>query len=83
MNEKNILLPDKNILRPDRISYDDKTCVVIDYKTGLKKEKDNLQVIEYMKYMREILKKETLGFIVYIEENNLSVKQIEFQTNKN
>ena len=34
MNEKSILLPDKNILRPDRISYDDKTCVVIDYKTG-------------------------------------------------
>jgi len=78
MNEKSIILPDKNILRPDRISYDDKTCIVIDYKTGSKKEKDNLQVIEYMKYMREILNKETLGFIVYIEENNLSVKQIDF-----
>ena len=78
MNEKSILLPDKNILRPDRISYNDKTCVVIDYKTGLKKEKDNLQVIEYMKYMKKILKKETLGFIVYIQQNKLSVKQIEF-----
>ncbi len=83
MNEKNILLPDKNILRPDRISYDDKTCVVIDYKTGSKKEKDDLQVIEYMKYIKEILNKETLGFIIYIGDNNLSVKQIDFQTNKN
>ena len=83
MNEKSILLPDKNILRPDRISYNDKTCVVIDYKTGKKKEKDNLQVIEYMKHMKEILNKETLGFIVYIEENKLSVKQIDFQINKN
>ena len=83
MNEKSILLPNKNILRPDRISYDDKTCVVIDYKTGLKKEKDRLQVIEYMKYMKEILNKETLGFIIYIGDNNLSVKQINFQTNKN
>ena len=76
MNEKSILLPDKNILRPDRISFNDKTCVVIDYKTGLKKEEDNLQVIEYLKYVREILKKETLGFIVYIQQNKLSVEQI-------
>ena len=76
MNEKSILLPDKNILRPDRISFNDKTCVVIDYKTGLKKEKDNLQVTEYVKYVREILKKETLGFIVYIRQNKLSVEQI-------
>ena len=83
INEKSILLPDKKILRPDRISYDDKTCVVIDYKTGSKKEKDNLQVIEYMKYMGEILNRETLGFIIYIGDNNLSVKQIDFQTNKN
>jgi ATP-dependent exoDNAse (exonuclease V) beta subunit len=81
MNEKDILLPNKNILRPDRISYDDKTCAIIDYKTGSKKEKDNLQVIEYMKNMREILKKETFGFIVYIRENKLSVEQIDFQTN--
>ena len=36
-----------------------------------------------MKYMREILNKETLGFIIYIGDNNLSVKQINFQTNKN
>ena len=78
MNEKSILLPDKNILRPDRISFNDKTCVVIDYKTGLKKEEDNLQVIEYLKYVREILKKETLGFIVYIQQNKLSVEQINF-----
>ena len=76
MNEKSILLPDKNILRPDRISFNDKRCVVIDYKTGLKKEEDNLQVIEYLKYVREILKKETLGFIVYIQQNKLSVEQI-------
>tara|TARA_B100001027_G_C16248507_1_gene323235 strand:- start:1305 stop:1592 length:288 start_codon:yes stop_codon:yes gene_type:complete len=83
MNEKSILLPDKNFLRPDRISFNDKTCAVIDYKTGSKKEKDNIQVIEYLKYVREILNKETLGFIVYIEDNNLSIKQIDFQTNKN
>ena len=43
INEKSILLPDKKILRPDRISYDDKTCVVIDYKTGSKKEKEVLR----------------------------------------
>lgn len=76
MNEKSILLPDKNILRPDRISFNHKTCVVIDYKTGFKKEKDNLQVIEYLKYVKEILKKETLGFIVYIQQNQLSVEKI-------
>ncbi len=81
MNEKSILLPNKNILRPDRICYNDKTCIIIDYKTGLKKEKDNLQVIEYMKYLKKILNKQTLGFIVYIEDNKLSVKQIDFQPN--
>jgi len=78
MNEKSVLLPGRNTLRPDRISYNDKTCVVIDYKTGFKKEKDNLQVIEYMKYVKKILKKQTLGFIVYIHQNKLSVKQIDF-----
>ena len=80
MNEKSILLPNKNTIRPDRISYNDKTCVVIDYKTGSKKEKDNLQVIEYMKYVKKILNKQTLGFIVYIQKNKLSVQQIDFQT---
>ena len=78
INEKSVLLPGRNTLRPDRISYNDKTCVVIDYKTGFKKEKDNLQVIEYMKYIKKILKKQTLGFIVYIHQNKLSVKQIDF-----
>ena len=78
INEKNILLPDKNIMRPDRISYNDKTCVVIDYKTGLKNEKDNFQLVNYMKIVKKILRKQTLGFIVYIQQNELSVEQIEF-----
>ena len=78
INEKSILLPDKNIIRPDRISYNDKTCVVIDYKTGLKKEKDNFQLVNYMKLVKKIFTKQTLGFIVYIEQNELSVEQVEF-----
>ena len=78
INEKSILLPDKNIMRPDRISYNDKTCVVIDYKTGLKNEKDNFQLVNYMKIVKKILRKQTLGFIVYIQQNKLSVEQIEF-----
>ena len=78
INEKNILLPDKNIMRPDRISYNDKTCVVIDYKTGLKKEKDNFQLVNYMKIVKKILRKQTLGYILYIQQNDLSVEQIEF-----
>ena len=44
----------------------------------LERAKYNLQVIEYMKYVKKILKKQTLGFIVYIHQNKLSVKQIDF-----
>ena len=31
-----------------------------------------------MKIVKKILRKQTLGFIVYIQQNELSVEQIEF-----
>ena len=39
---------------------------------------DNFQLVNYMKIVKKILRKQTLGFIVYIQQNKLSVEQIEF-----
>ena len=43
LNEQDIILPKTKILRPDRLAYNQEEVIVIDYKTGAKKEKTEVK----------------------------------------
>ena len=66
--EADILLKDGKIKRPDRVIYNEKKTVVIDYKFGEIKEPKHLsQIRQYMKYLSEMGYKRTEGYLWYVE----------------
>jgi ATP-dependent exoDNAse (exonuclease V) beta subunit len=67
-NEKELLVPGNEMLRPDRVAENENEFVVIDYKTGKKNTKDQHQVKKYMNYLSEIKPKKVRGLIVYLYE---------------
>ena len=67
LNEQDIILPKTKILRPDRLAYNQEEVIVIDYKTGAKKEKDSGQVQEYGHWISTIFERPVLVFLVYLD----------------
>lgn len=68
IREQEILTPDGESYRPDRVVlYEDVTCV-IDFKTGLIDDKHRHQVINYMNLVREMGYPEPVGFLIYLGE---------------
>jgi ATP-dependent exoDNAse (exonuclease V) beta subunit len=66
INERDVLLGDENILRPDRVIVKDDQAIVIDYKFGKKKEKDHIrQVGAYKKLLEKMNFKQVSAFILY------------------
>jgi ATP-dependent exoDNAse (exonuclease V) beta subunit len=53
-NEKDILLNDSTVLRPDRVVIDGNKVIVIDYKTGKKDAKHKQQMTEYIEALRQM-----------------------------
>ena len=68
-NEKELLVTAKEVLRPDRVAENEEEYVVIDYKTGKKKLKDQEQVKNYIKYLSELKVKKIKGLLVYLYED--------------
>ena len=46
-NENEIILPNGDLLRPDRVMIKDDYCVVIDFKTGMRKPSHDQQILGY------------------------------------
>jgi ATP-dependent exoDNAse (exonuclease V) beta subunit len=67
-NEKELLVTANEVLRPDRVAENEEEYVVIDYKTGKKKSKDQEQVKNYIKYLSELKAKKIKGLLVYLYE---------------
>lgn len=63
--EADIILPSRKTLRPDRVNIMDKLAVIIDYKTGHRKDVYTKQVIEYMDALQALGYTETRGIIYY------------------
>lgn len=63
--EADIILPNKKTLRPDRINILDNLGVVIDYKTGHKKDVYTKQVIRYLDALEALGYTQTKGVIYY------------------
>ena len=66
-NEREILMPTGNHLRPDRVVRLKDRIVILDYKTGLKSESHKSQVREYMNIYRDMGHQKVEGILVYLD----------------
>jgi ATP-dependent exoDNAse (exonuclease V) beta subunit len=71
MNEKEILLENGDILRPDRIVIDGKNAAVIDYKTGNPKETHEEQISSYASALQKMGYSQVRKFLVYVGTNEV------------
>lgn len=68
-NERDILMPDGTVERPDRVILKDKEVTIIDYKTGGKDSRYERQVEEYANAYLSMGYGVANKIIVYINEN--------------
>jgi ATP-dependent exoDNAse (exonuclease V) beta subunit len=67
LNEHEIILPDGNIIKPDRVMVYDDSTVVVDYKFGKKHSKHYLpQVTSYMDALKSMGYPNVHGYIWYV-----------------
>ena len=72
--EKEILLEDGSSYIPDRFIYNKDSAVVIDYKTGKRREKDKSQIIEYSHILSKLGYKDVERVLIYTSQKNKVVK---------
>lgn len=68
LNEREFLDENGIIYRPDRIVLKENSCTIIDYKTGLKKAQDEVQVKHYAENLAKLGFEIQGVFIVYIQD---------------
>jgi len=71
MPEQGILLPGGKQKRPDRILMGREKALVIDFKTGEKKESHQIQVREYMALVSQLSQKPVQGYLCYLEPTQI------------
>ncbi len=79
MNEKDILLPDGNFIRPDRIIIKGKEAKVIDYKTGKENTVHFTQVKKYAATLTEMGYNVTGKYLLYLDTasgSNYFIKEV-------
>ena len=67
-NERDMLDEQGGIIRPDRLVIVNGSAVVIDYKTGVPKKKDEDQINNYCTQVGTHLKVDVSGYLVYLHE---------------
>lgn len=68
LNEVEILLPNGNFVRPDRVMLRADEAIVIDYKFGEKEEKKyEKQVESYVAHIRQIGYQRVAGYVCYVK----------------
>lgn len=71
LNERDILRGDEKRHRPDRVMIKKNELVVVDYKTGLKSDKDFTQVRGYLKDFSKMGYLLPKGYLWYISNNEI------------
>ena len=67
-NERDILIPDSENIRPDRLMENEHEIVLIDYKTGKPKNEDRQQIEHYKNIISQVFKyKKVKTYLVYIQ----------------
>lgn len=75
LTEVEIILPDGQVKRPDRVLVEDNKAVIIDFKFGKHTSKaDEVQVQEYAGVMKEMGYDQVEGYLWYVEAG--TVKQV-------
>jgi ATP-dependent exoDNAse (exonuclease V) beta subunit len=64
--EREMLLKNGSVIRPDRVIEEANLFTVIDYKTGIPRNEHRLQVQEYMHQLSFLTTKSIKGYLVYI-----------------
>ena len=68
LTEAEILTPDNNVYRPDRIIFEKEHNIVIDFKTGAAREDHKTQVRNYARLLTEINGKPCELYLVYLQK---------------
>ena len=63
-NEKDILIPQANFVRPDRVVKSKDGWIIIDYKTGKYSSHHESQIKGYAQVLREMTQEEPQCFLV-------------------
>jgi len=71
LTEQGILLPGGAQKRPDRILIGKDEAVVIDFKTGIKRESHADQVYEYMSLVKNLTQLPVKGYLCYLEPTEI------------
>lgn len=71
MSEREILLPDGKILRPDRVIFSEKGAIIVDFKTGKMRKKDAEQVKEYARVLEEMGHSIAAVFLLYTQSGKI------------
>ena len=74
-NEKDILIPQKSFIRPDRIVKNDQGWIVIDYKTGKQHPNHDRQIKQYAMVLEEMTSEKSNCFLVYLGQM-ITVKSV-------
>ena len=69
--ECDIILPDGNMKRPDRLMFKDNQVIILDYKTGLKENKHIEQIRGYESVLGLMGYDVTGKYLLYLEPNEL------------
>lgn len=76
-NERNILLANGEVLRPDRWVVADKQIILIDYKTGIRDLAHLSQMSNYLAQFKILYPQYMLkGLLVYIQEHEIDIQEV-------
>lgn len=64
-NETTIIVNDKEVVRPDMVIFKNKSCVVVDFKSGKERSSHYTQIKSYMKCFEEMGYNKVEGVIFY------------------
>jgi len=70
-NEAEIITPNGELFRPDRVVFNEKSAVIIDYKTGEEKSTHKKQIFQYADLLQQMGYNVTEKLLVYIEEEKV------------
>jgi ATP-dependent helicase/nuclease subunit A len=69
--ESEVILPDGQICKPDRVLIKDGSAIVIDYKTGKHKKEHAIQVIQYADALAQMGYKSVEKYLYYVPEREI------------
>ena len=76
-NECNILLPDGQTRRPDRVMTDGSETIVVDFKFGNERDEYHQQVREYITLLRKMGMQQVRGYLWFVYSNKIvEVKEV-------